>query len=226
MSTPSLAPARPRVSAARTLLRVLLLLVLALATATGAGLGWVYFTARSVLPQLDGSIRLAGLSAPIEVLRDAQGVPHIRAQNMQDLLFAQGYVTAQDRLWQMDITRRYAGGELAEVLGPGLVAHDRQQRLLSLQQVAQRSARQITSEQRRLFQAYVLGINTFIEQHRDRPPIEFAILGYSPRPWRIEDSFLIGANMAQTLSHDSFAAKLARQRIGSKLTPEFAGSPQ
>ena len=85
----------------------------------------LYLRAIHALPQVDGEIGASGISAPIEVLRDAQGVPHIRAQNMQDLLFAQGYVTAQDRLWQMDITRRYAAGELAEVLGPGLLAHDR-----------------------------------------------------------------------------------------------------
>src|SRR5947209_11829057 len=158
MSTPSLAPARPRVSAARTLLRILLLLVVALATATVAGLGWVYFTARSVLPQLDGSIQLAGLSAPVSVLRDAQGVPHIRAQNMSDLLFAQGYVTAQDRLWQLDITRRYASGQVAEILGKDFLLHDRQQRILSLQQVAEKSVANLAAGDRRLLQAYVAGV--------------------------------------------------------------------
>src|SRR5438477_430871 len=221
MSTPSLAPARPRVSAAKTLLRILLL-VLALATATVAGLGWVYFTARSVLPQLDGSIQLAGLSAPVSVLRDAQGVPHIRAQNMGDLLFAQGYVTGQDRLWQLDITRRYASGQVAEILGPDFLRHDRQQRILSLQQVAERSVANLTPEDRRLLEAYVGGVNAFIETHRDHLPLEFKFLRYQPRPWTLADSFLIGANMAQYLSHESFGHKLSRERITQKLGPELA----
>src|SRR5438874_6161475 len=222
MSTPSLAPARPRVSAARTLLRILLLLVLALATATIAGLGWVYFTARSVLPQLDGSIQLAGLSAPVSVLRDAQGVPHIRAQNMRDLLFAQGYVTGQDRLWQLDITRRYASGQVAEILGPDFLRHDRQQRILSLQQVAELSVANLRSEDRRLLEAYVAGVNAFIETHRDHLQLEFKFLRYQPRPWTSADSFLIGANMAQYLSHESFGHKLSRELITQKLGPELA----
>src|SRR6184192_2037261 len=137
MSTPTLAPARPRVSAAKTLLRILLLLVVTATVVAAAGFGWIYLSARAVLPQLDGSTRLSGLSAPVSVLRDAQGVPHIRAQNMSDLLFAQGYVTAQDRLWQLDITRRFAAGELSEILGPDLIRHDREQRILMLPAVAE-----------------------------------------------------------------------------------------
>src|SRR5438874_2179438 len=99
-----------------------------------------YFYATSPLPQVDGAITVAGVSAPVEVIRDPQGVPHIRAQSLSDLLFAQGYVTAQDRLWQMDMTRRYAAGELAEILGADQVKHDREQRILSLRQAAQQPA--------------------------------------------------------------------------------------
>ncbi|HZY74397.1 MAG TPA: penicillin acylase family protein, partial [Edaphobacter sp.] len=75
------------------------------------------------LPQFDGTLPVAGLSAPVIVQRDAHGVPHIRAATLDDLIFAQGYVTAQDRLWQMDLLRRHAAGELAEILGPSLVPH-------------------------------------------------------------------------------------------------------
>ena len=186
--------------------------------------GWLYFQAVRALPQVDGTINVVGLSQPVEVQRDAQGVPHIRAQNLRDLLFAQGYVTAQDRLWQMDIVRRAAAGELAEILGDGLIEHDRQQRLLSLQQVAASSAQKLSSEQAKLLGAYADGVNAFIATHRDSLPLEFRILGYSPKPWRREDSFLIGANMAQTLSHDSFGAKLSRERLSSRLPAELAAS--
>ena len=82
----------------------------------GAG-AWFYSMARSALPQLDGSVKIAGLSAPVTVMRDGHGVPTINAANLDDLFFAQGYVTAQDRLWQMDVMRRYASGESAEILG-------------------------------------------------------------------------------------------------------------
>src|SRR5205085_9704251 len=91
-------------------LAVLLLLAL-----VAAGL-WFTLTAKKALPQLDGAVRVQGLSAPVTVLRDAQGVPHIRATTAEDLFFAQGFVTAQDRLWQLDMLRRAAGGELSEVL--------------------------------------------------------------------------------------------------------------
>ena len=100
-----------------------------------------YFYATSPLPQVDGAITVAGVSAPVEVIRDPQGVPHIRAQSLSDLLFAQGYVTAQDRLWQMDMTRRYAAGELAEILGADQVKHDREQRILSLGRLVRDTAR-------------------------------------------------------------------------------------
>lgn len=185
---------------------------------------WLYLQAVRALPQTDGSLAVRGLSKPVQVLRDAQGVPHIYAENMKDLLLAQGYVTAQDRLWQMDIVRRAAAGELAEILGPALIKHDRQQRLLSLQQAATRSVQRLNSYDATLLQAYVNGVNAFIETHRDRLPVEFRILGYSPQPWRMEDTFLIGANMAQTLSHYQFGAKLGRERLSRLLPPELAAS--
>jgi len=88
--------------------------------------GWFVWAAKSSLPQLEGSLKVGGLKAPVTVLRDPQGMPHIRASSLEDVVFAQGYVTAQDRLWQMDITRRFAAGELSEILGPDLIRHDRE----------------------------------------------------------------------------------------------------
>ena len=140
----------------RRLRPVLITLALALALAVLALLGaaaWFYSAGRAALPQLDGVVALPGLSAPVTVVRDAQGVPHITASTREDLLFAQGYVTAQDRLWQMDMTRRYAAGELAEILGPGLVEHDRQQRILGLRPVADAAAARLTPQDRPRFQA-------------------------------------------------------------------------
>ena len=84
------------------------------------------------LPQLDGSLTVYGLAAPVTVERDARGVPHIHASSLDDLVFAQGFVTAQDRLWQMDLLRRHAAGELAAILGRSMLGHDRLQRTLQL----------------------------------------------------------------------------------------------
>src|ERR1035437_2180456 len=91
------------------------------------------------LPRLDGSLTVYGLAAPVTVARDAQGVPHIRAHSMDDLVFAPGFVTAQDRLWQMDLLRRHAAGELAAILGRNMLGHDRLQRTLQLGAAADRA---------------------------------------------------------------------------------------
>ncbi|HEX8811513.1 MAG TPA: penicillin acylase family protein, partial [Terracidiphilus sp.] len=98
-------------------LRILLWLFLVVAVTLAGLVIYAYSVAHSALPQLDGQVQISGLSAPVIVTRDAHGVPTIEAANLDDLFVAQGYVTAQDRLWQMDIMRRYAGGELSEILG-------------------------------------------------------------------------------------------------------------
>lgn len=98
--------------------------------------GSFYWLIRKALPKLDGQLQVPSLTAEVNVIRDAHGVPTIEASNLEDLFFAQGYVTAQDRLWQMDIMRRFAAGEVAEILGPDLLAHDREQRILGLRATA------------------------------------------------------------------------------------------
>src|SRR5579884_2008716 len=111
----SQAPRRTRPALRRAVFLVLMT-GLGLALVTGA---WIYWRAHACLPQLDGTIRLPGLKGTVEVFRDARGVPHIRAGSLEDLVFAQGYVTAQDRLWQMDLSRRIAQGRLSELLARG-----------------------------------------------------------------------------------------------------------
>src|SRR5437868_13121612 len=95
---------------------VAFILAAILFTALGT-LAWLYSITRAALPQLDGNLRTPGLSARVTVTRDEHGVPTIDATSFEDLFFAQGYVTAQDRLWQMDMMRRFAAGELSEILG-------------------------------------------------------------------------------------------------------------
>jgi penicillin G amidase len=192
----------------------LVLLVLA------AGAIWIYSVARSALPQLDGSIRVAGLSAPVTVVRDAHGAPTIHAATFDDLFFVQGYVTAQDRLFQMDGMRRFAAGELAEVFGSDYLEHDRQQRILGLRVAARKTIEILPAVDRSHFEAYARGVNAFIESHRDRLPLEFRIMRYSPQPWTLEDSALIGAQMVEDLSTSPKHA-LVREKILAKLGPEL-----
>ena len=174
-----------------------------------------------VLPQLDGAIQLAGLSAPVEVLRDARGVPHLRASSVQDLFFAQGYVTAQDRLWQMDLSRRLAEGELSEVFGERTLRLDIENRTLGFRQVSERALAELNPEARAQLTAYANGVNAFIASHRHRLPIEFQLVNYQPRPWREIDSLGVALNMAKTLN-TTWRTDLMRERIRAKLGSELS----
>src|SRR5256884_4602975 len=196
-------------------------LVIVVLVAVLGAIAWFYSVARSALPQLDGTIRVPGLSAPVRVIRDSHGVPTIEAENLSDLYFAQGYVTAQDRLWQMDGMRRFAAGELAEVLGSGLIERDREQRILGLRFTARRALEVISPEERSYFDAYARGVTAYIESRRDRLPLEFRILRYSPRTWTAEDSMLISALMIKDLNHYPYKDALAREKILAKLGPEL-----
>src|ERR1700720_1822112 len=155
---PTISTPRSRFSPWRALaffLIVLLFAVLGL-------LAWFYLIARSALPQLDGAVRLPGLSSRVTVTRDAQGVPTIDAAGFNDLFFAQGYVTAQDRLWQMDIMRRFAAGEISEILGADFLKHDREQRILGLRVAAQKALEVSSVQTRAHFEAYARGVNAYI----------------------------------------------------------------
>src|SRR5579872_4421085 len=178
-----------------------------------AGLAcYACFVVHSALPRLDGSLSLHGLSAPVKVTRDHHGIPAIEAANLEDLFFAQGYVTAQDRLWQMDIMRRFAAGEISEILGSEFLKHDREQRILGLRVAAEKGLAAFSAQDRSQFEAYARGVNTYIESRRSQLPIEFRILRYSPRPWTPEDSLLIAAQMVKDLNHYPYRDALAREK--------------
>jgi penicillin amidase len=142
---------------------------------------------RAVLAQLDGEIALPGLTQPVEVLRDRWGVPHIYAKNEHDLFFAQGFVAAQDRLFQMDIWRCLAAGETAEVLGESGIPIDRFARLVRYRGDMQAEWQSYSPDTRQIAEAFTAGINAFIDHAGDRLPIEFKILGAKPSRWRPED---------------------------------------
>jgi penicillin G amidase len=220
MATPTLASDAP--SRGRMLRRILLTVILLLVVGVAAIAFWCRHVAVAALPQVDGTIRVSGLKAPVSVLRDAQGVPHVTAANAEDLFFAQGYVQAQDRLWQMDVSRRWAAGEVSEIFGRAMLAHDREQRILGLKQAAERSLGTFPPEERSRWDAYARGVNAFIESHQQNLPVEFRLLGYRPRPWTALDSLLCGANLAQSLNHYQYVTEILRESVTQSLPPELA----
>jgi penicillin amidase len=142
--------------------------------------------AQGRLARLDGTVAVPGLAAPVEVLRDRYGVPHIYAESAHDLFLAQGYVVAQDRLFQMEMARRAGEGRLAEVLGPAAVERDRFARLLAYRGDRSAEWASYAPDAREIVRAFVAGVNAYIAQIHDRPPIEFSLLGIAPEPWTEE----------------------------------------
>ncbi|WP_263368409.1 penicillin acylase family protein [Edaphobacter bradus] len=181
---------------------------------------WTHQALRGSLPQIDGSLSIAGLSAPVTVQRDSHGVPHIRAASLDDLVLAQGFVTAQDRLFQMDLLRRHAAGELAEILGANLLIHDRTQRTLQLRAAADRVVAALPADQLHYLELYARGVNDSIELQRAHLPLEFRILRYKPAPWTPRDSLLVGLAMFEDLTN-TFPVKLSREAIAAHLSPEL-----
>ena len=210
-------PASRRSPLWRALLWILLVLLLLVT----AAVLYAWSVARSALPQLDGKLQVSGLTAAVKVTRDGHGVPTIEATSLEDLFFAQGYVTAQDRLWQMDVMRRFAGGELAEILGEPLVKLDKEQRILGLRAAARKSLGMSSARDRGFFEAYARGVNAYIANQANHLPIEFRVLHYSPKPWTPEDSVVIANQMVKDLNYHYFFDALAREKILAKLGPEL-----
>jgi penicillin amidase len=203
------------------LLRILFWCLLSLLLIAVCVAAYAYLAARSALPQLDGQIRIKGLTGSATVTRDQHGVPTIAASTLEDLFFAQGYVTAQDRLWQMDIMRRFASGELSEILGEDTVKLDREERILGLRAAAKKSLEIAPPRDRTFFDAYARGVNAYIASRSGRLPIEFRILKYQPKPWQAEDSVVIANQMVKDLNYHYFYDALDREKILAKLGPDL-----
>jgi penicillin amidase len=218
----------------RLLLRILrwVLIVLVLLAVLGGGGGYLWL--RGSLPQTSGSISVAGLSAPVEIVRDADAVPHIRAQTEADALFGLGYAHAQDRLWQMEFQRRIGNGRIAEFAGASQLSTDKFLRTLGTARAAASAWDALGPEARKPIEAYVAGVNAFISTHSGRQlPVEFSRLGLAPEPWRPQDVLVWGKMMAWDLGdnweHELLRAKLATRlgaaRAGELLPADIAGRP-
>lgn len=179
--------------------RVLRYINFAIGVALLAAAGAVYWFAYRVLPQTSGTIA-APVSQRVTIARDALGVPHIAAASADDAYFAQGYASAQDRLFQMDGLRRLAGGNLAEIAGAGALELDRDSRRLRMRRIAEQAYVSLPPEDRAPLAAYARGVNWFIQTHLHALPVEFTLLGYQPRPWSVVDTILIGLHMYRDLT--------------------------
>src|SRR4051794_31480614 len=172
--------------------------VLLLLAAVAAG-GYVYL--RRSLPQIDGAVTVAGLSAPIEIIRDADAIPHIIAGNKLDALFGLGYVHAQDRLWQMEFQRRIGHGRLSEVLGAATLPQDRFLRTVGFGRAARTAWAATPDWAKQQVDAYVAGVNAFISTHHGaKLPPEFSLLRFEPEPWTGVDVVVWVKMMAWDLS--------------------------
>jgi penicillin amidase len=204
---------------------VVVLLLFALAIAGG----WLYL--QRSLPELDGEVSAAGVRAPIEIVRDAEGIPHLFAKSEPDGWFAMGYVHAQDRLWQMEFQRRVAQGRLAEFLGEKAYDTDRLMRTLGIARWADRIAAKLDPATRANLEAYSAGVNAFLASDPVLP-VEFQVFRIAPGPWKPADSVAwllvmswdLSSNWRSELGRVRYAAKVGRERA-QEFMPPYPGDP-
>ena len=194
----------------RRLLRALLVVLIILVMAAVAGGLWARGRLRASLPQLDGKARVAGLVSPVDVARDDLGIPTVRAENRADLARATGFLHAQDRYFQMDLSRRRAAGELAALVGPRALVLDREIRIHRFRAEAQRALNLLRPTDRAILDAYTAGVNAGLAALGEKP-FEYLLLRQDPLPWRSEDSLLVVLSMFITLqdTDGSYEATLA-----------------
>ena len=200
-------------------MRVVRWALISLAILLVAVLGLGLWYRQASLPEHEGTLRVASLSRPVRIVRDAAGVPSIHAQSESDAFFALGYVHAQDRLWQMEFNRRIAQGRVAELVGPGGVGVDRFVRTLGIYRWAQRMASGLDPRSHALLDSYCAGVNAYLDGHHDLLPPEFLLLR-APRPehWTAADTMGWVLMMSWDLSAPAMRNELNRLRLASRLT--------
>ncbi|HZO73273.1 MAG TPA: penicillin acylase family protein [Ktedonobacteraceae bacterium] len=194
-----------------------------LTTASLAGLagGTYYLLTRRPLPRKSGTLHLQSLHEPVEVITDRYGIPHIYAQNEDDLYFAQGYIHAQERLWQMELNRRIGAGRLSELFGTIALEADRFSRRLGMHRAAAEEVARLSEHNKRVLKAYAQGVNAFIEQNQSRLPIEFVLLRFKPEPWKPADTIQWSKMMGWNLG-GNWETEIIRARLIAKLGVELA----
>jgi penicillin amidase len=177
-------------------------------------LGWLLL--RASLPHLDGALRQPGLRGAVRITRDSRGVPTIEATDRMDLAYATGFVHAQDRYFQMDLSRRLAAGELAELFGSVALEQDRNARVFRFRSVAREVLAQAAPAERAVLEAYSRGVNAGLARLAGRP-WEYWVLGAPPLPWRPEDTILVEHAMWWDLQVNGLRREILRQQINARL---------
>src|SRR5688572_19002615 len=198
--------------------RLLRNVAIALASVLILGFIGVYLSIHASVPRLDGKIVAKPLAAPVTIERDADGTPVIRARSRVDLAFATGFAHAQDRYFQMDLMRRAAAGELAQLLGSAVLDSDRKLRAHGFRRVAREVIAAAPASDRQLLDAYAAGVNLALEKANARP-WEYLLLRTEPAAWRPEDSVLVAFSMYLNLNDSSGGEELARARLREVLPP-------
>ena len=183
--------------------------------------GVYYLLMRRPLPKIKGTVHLQGLHESVDVMTDRYGVPHIYARNEDDLFFAQGYVHAQERLWQMEFNRRLGSGQLSELFGAVTLDLDRFCRRLGLHRAAAAEVERLDAQTRRILVGYATGVNAFIERNRRNLPIEFRLMRFKPAPWQISDS-IQWAKVMGWVEGSNWETELIRARIVAEVGAERA----
>jgi len=192
----------------RRILRIVNILIAIVLVVAAAGFYWIFYRA---LPASSGSVS-APVSQQVQVRRDGLGIPHIKASTLDDALAVQGYVTAEDRMFQMDAMRRLAAGELSEVFGPVGLDSDREARRLRTRRIAEQIYATMPAADKAAMAAYARGVNAYIESHRGRYGFAFTAVRYDPRPWSVVDSILCGLNMYRSLT-DTWKGKIEKAKM-------------
>ena len=201
--------------------KILLVLSAFLLVVLIAAASLCYFLVYRPLPKTDGIIALTGLSAPVRIYRDRWGVPHLFAETEQDLFMAQGFVQAQDRMWQMEANRRLAAGRLSEILGKEAVEIDRFCRTVGFMRAAKAEWAETDARPRALMESYAAGVNAYLSVHRDNLPLEFRLLSVSPEPWQPTDSIAWGKFMA-FMGSKNWQEEIVRAMLVHKFGPKKA----
>jgi penicillin amidase len=197
-------------------LRLRYYIVGAVAVLVLAPLAVVHTVLRASLPQLDGTIRSGGLTAPVTIERDNRGVPTIMAANRVDLAYATGFVHGQDRFFEMDLSRRLAAGELSELFGAVAVEQDKKVRLFHFRKVARAVMDEAPAEQKAVVEAYVRGVNDGLSSLHSRP-WEYWVLGSPPVPWKPEDTVLVVHSMWWDLQSGGFQREALRRELNARI---------
>jgi len=208
-------------------MRIALRVVLGLAALIGLAAGVLWLALPSLNDRkVSGDIEIAGLDAPIRIMRDANAVPYIYAETLADALRGQGFVAGQDRLFQLEIAKRAAAGRLAEVLGAGpddaVIKLDREARTIGFHRIAGRQEAILNDRSRASLSAYLTGLNAYIANHQDTHPMEFGLSGFEPQIWTTSDLLAVGYFLGWGSAANFDGELIAQQVIDAVGAEKFA----